>query len=204
MRRVAAFRRSVYVDDLSWFGADDAGPTTDSADTYSWIYAAYSQVGGTVLGTIRVTPDRESGLPIERLVSLHEFRQQKTLAELGRLIVRSDLRRTLLGPRLMKAAYQRAVIHGASHLIADTYVTPSSSGVPSLYHKIGFVEIAPRYYDPAWAPRLPVAAVALDLQRAREEWPQSKHRFFRFFTTVSLDIDHGVTLDRLPAPLHYE
>jgi ribosomal protein S18 acetylase RimI-like enzyme len=183
------FRHDIYVDDIGWLEPDPTGLIRDGYDDGAYNYAAYSD-NDRIVGSVRVVPDGPTGLPLERVAPLNGFREGKRLVELCRLVTDPSLRiGSRLGGLLMKAGYQRAVLHGATHIALDTYVGDEEAC--DLYRKMGFEDVTGLYEDPEWRCELPVITLALDVEQALKEWPIEKAGLFRFFTSPDSAIDHG-------------
>jgi GNAT superfamily N-acetyltransferase len=182
------FRHRIYVAELGWL-SDIGGVLVDQFDESAANYAAYND-GGEIIGSIRVNYDGSLGLPLERRFPLNVYRYGKHLAEVSRFAVSSDYRgSSRAGALLMKAAYQRCVASGISHMLADTYI---GGDAPSqLYEKMGFERIGGPYSDPEYNCELPVFTLALDISKAHTVLPVERPGLWRFFTSIDPDIDHG-------------
>jgi ribosomal protein S18 acetylase RimI-like enzyme len=182
------FRHDIYVDDIGWLEPHPSGLIRDGYDDLAYNYAAYTS-GGLMVGSVRVVPDSATGLPLERVAPLNGYREGKRLVELCRLVTHPSLRAgSRLGGLLMKAGYQRAVLHEATHIALDTYVGDEQAC--DLYRKMGFEDVTGTYEDPEWRCDLPVITLALDVKRALEEWPRTRAGLYKFFTTPDSAIDH--------------
>ena len=183
-----SFRHEVYVDQLGWLPQHPSGLLCDAHDDCAFNYAAIDE-SGLIIGSVRVVPDGPLGLPLERCCPLDSLRAECVLAEICRLAVAPDQRGSRLGGLLMKAAYQRCIAIGATHIALVTYVGRDAAG--PLYEKMGFEHIEGPYPDPEYCFELPVVSLSLDIERAQAEWPAERPGLYRFFTSDAPDIDHG-------------
>lgn len=169
------FRHDTYVDDLGWLPAHPSGLIRDGFDDLAYNYAAFDDAG-TIVGSMRVVPDGAAGLPLERLVPLNGYRSSKRLVELCRLVVHPTHRGSRLGIMLMKAGFQRAVAHDATHIMLDTYVGDGEAC--DLYRRFGFVDVSDEYEDPEWTYARPVVTLSLDIAAAIRDLPTKRSSIF--------------------------
>ena len=169
------FRHSVFVDELYWQDGVE-GILKDQFDEKAHNFAAFDD-DGKIVGSIRVVCDTTSTLPLERFVSLDEFRIGKVMVEFNRLAVAQHLRQcSKVSLHLMAAAYQCALKLKATHMLIDSYHC-----LANLYKKLGFKSIAPPYYDPNFRCELPVLAMACPLSHI-PTWRHSRVGLYRLFT----------------------
>lgn len=187
LRPLFEFRHRIYVEELGWLEGS-GGLLVDEFDGCAVNYAAFSETG-ELIGSVRVVPDGSLGLPLEHCLHLDGFRAGKRLAEISRLAVDPAHRCSRLGARLMKAAYQRCVAMGVTHIMLDTYVDHDESA--TLYERMGFEQLSEPYHDPSYRCDLSVVTLALDIARAHRELPSKSPGIFRFFTSDDDVIDHG-------------
>ena len=153
-------------------------------------YAAYDD-SGEIIGSLRAVPDGPLGLPLERCRVLDGYRDDKRLVELSRLAVAPSWRGSRLAAMLMKAGYQCAGRMGATHIVLDTYVGNGTTP-ERLYTKLGFEQLTEPYPDPDYLWQQGVVTFALDCEQAGRDWPCERAGLYRFFTTRTGLIDHGV------------
>jgi len=182
------FRHEVYVEDLGWLPSHPSGLIRDGYDDLAYNYAAFDG-DGAIVGSMRVVPDSAAGLPLERCAPLNGFRTGKKLVELCRLVVHPELKRSRLGVLLMKAGYQRAVMHGASHIMLDTYVGDGETC--DLYRKFGFVDVTGQYEDTEWRYERPVITLSLDIAAAHRDLHETRATLLRHFVSPDPAIDHA-------------
>lgn len=197
--RLFAFRYHVFVEELGWMARKDHGAhlLVDEFDRDAAEYAAYDNAGN-VVGSLRAVPDGPLGLPLERCRVLDGYRDSRRLVELSRLAVAPAWRCTLLAALLMKAGYQWAERTGATHLVLDTYVG-NSMRPERIYVKLGFEQLTESYSDPDYLWNQGVVTFALDIERAKREWPSQRPSLHHFFTAADERIDHAL---RRPPELH--
>lgn len=179
------FRGDVFCRELGWLPTpvDLSGGLRDHFDEVAHNYAAIDE-RGLVVGSVRVVPDSPSGLPIERNVKLAGLRELMRPAEISRLAVGAELRRTALSMLLMKAAYQCARLRGHDFIVMDTYLDPANQAL-ALYERIGFERLAEPYVDPAYNNPVPVLALGLDCERAERTLSARDPELHDFFCNTS-------------------
>jgi N-acyl-L-homoserine lactone synthetase len=192
LKRLYAFRYSVFVEELGWMARRDRGAhlLVDEYDRDAAEYAAYDETG-QIVGSLRAVPDGPLGLPLERCRVLDGYRDGKHLVELSRLAVAPSRRCTLLAALLMKAGYQWAARNDATHVVLDTYVD-NDLRTERLYMKLGFEQLTRPYRDPDYLWKQSVATFALDIEAARRDWPSLRPSLLQFFTGDDSRIDHGL------------
>ena len=123
LAKLYGFRYRVFVEELGWMARKDRGARklVDEFDRDAAEYAAYERATGQIVGSVRAVADGPLGLPLERCRVLDGYREDKRLVELSRLAVAPRFRGTMLAALLMKAGYQWADRHGATHIVLDTY-----------------------------------------------------------------------------------
>ncbi|TLM94740.1 MAG: GNAT family N-acetyltransferase, partial [Actinobacteria bacterium] len=151
-------------------------------------YAAYDD-SGEVIGSVRVVPDGDLGLPLEHCLPLNGFRDGKRLAEISRLAVGAQHRGSRLPALLMKAGYQRCLHLSVSHIMLDTFV--GGDDATSLYDRMGFIPLSDPYLDPSYDCGEHVLSLSLSVEDAHRELPALHPGLFRFFTSPDPVIDHG-------------
>lgn len=176
------FRRDVFGHELGWLASSDHAYESfrDAFDASAFQYVALDSAG-RILGCVRLVPDSEIGLPIERHIRLGSCRPLLRPAEISRLAVSDRLRRQQLALLLMRAAYERARIEGFDFIVLDTYLEPTNP-LLALYERLGFERLAEPYLDAAYAHPAPIVALGLDCVRAERELPErdpALHRRFR-------------------------
>jgi predicted GNAT family N-acyltransferase len=177
------FRHVVYVDELGWL-SDDDGRLADDFDPDAFNYAAYD-LDGRVVGSVRVVEDGEAGLPLDRCFDLAAFRLGRRLAEVCRLSVLPQYRTSRLPMRLMKTAYERAVLLDATDVVTDAYTDEAI-----LYERLGFRRLGDPYHDdgyncPSW-----VTALSQPVAWVEERWPAERPAAYRIFSDADPFIDH--------------
>lgn len=191
--RLYGFRYRIFVEELGWMARKDRGAhiLVDEFDRDAAEYAAYERSSGRIVGSVRAVADGPFGLPLERCRVLDGYRDDKRLVELSRLAVVPECRGTMLAALLMKAGYQWADAHGATHLVLDTYVE-NGHGPDRLYAKLGFEQLTRPYRDPDYLWEQQVATYALNIATAKRDWASLRPGLLQFFTQVDESIDHGL------------
>lgn len=193
------FRYRVFVEELGWMARKDRGAhiLVDEFDTDAAEYAAYERATGQVVGSVRAIADGPLGLPLERCRVLDGYREDKRLVELSRLAVAPRYRGTMLAATLMKAGFQWADRHGATHVVLDTY-TEHGQATERLYLKLGFEQLTRPYKDPDYLWKESVVTLALDIEAAKRDWRSLRPSLLHFFTSEDECIDHsGASLREL-------
>jgi len=198
--RLFGFRYRVFVEELGWLARKDRGARilVDQFDPDAAEYAAYDRSSGQIVGSVRAVADGPLGLPLERCRVLDGYRDGKRLVELSRLAVSPRYRGTMLAAMLMKAGYQWAERHGATHIVLDTY-TDDVLAVDRLYLKMGFEQLTRQYRDPDYLWKNPVITLSLDIEAAKRDWRSLRPSLLQFFTSQDGRIDHGDVPDLQPA-----
>jgi len=187
LERLYRFRYEVYVEQLLWLPANAEGLLHDEYDEFAFNYAAIED--DQVVGSIRVVPDSQAGLPFERCSPMNGYREGRRVVELCRLAVHQDHRGHFLAGLLMKAGYQRAIMMDATHAALDAYIGEGSNS--HLYTKMGYEPISEPFHDPDWLCKMPEQVFAVDLVGSTRDWPTTRPGLHRFFTTQDDHIDHG-------------
>ncbi len=193
--KLYGFRYRVFVEELGWMARKDRGAhvLVDEFDRDAAEYAAYERASGQIVGSVRAVADGPLGLPLERCRVLDGYRDDKHLVELSRLAVAPRFRGTMLAATLMKAGYQWAERHGATHLVLDTY-TDHGAGTDRLYMKLGFEQLTRAYRDPDYLWKQSVVTLSLDIEAAKRDWPSLRPSLLQFFTEDDQCIDHDGAL----------
>jgi N-acyl-L-homoserine lactone synthetase len=181
------FRHDIYVEQLGWLPPSRDGLVRDDFDDLAYNYAAFDDEG-SVVGSVRVVPDSERGLPLERYAPLNGYRAGKILVETCRLAVHPDSHNTRLGVLLMTAGFQRSAMLGATHGVVDVAVETDSL---RLYEKIGFVRVGDEYVDNHHLGNLRSVTMGHAVADVYRVWPSEKPALYRLFTSVDVCIDHG-------------
>jgi len=85
----------------------------------------------------------------------------------------------------MKAGYQCATKQGANYIVIDICQKDHD-----LYLKTGFVQIGDKYQDPNYNFDDMSVTMGLDCMTAQKEWPYTRPRLYRFFTSPDHRIEH--------------
>lgn len=162
---VIKLRDEVYVRDQGRLAdASDTAATFDRFDRHAVYILA--EDGAEPVGTVKVVPDSEAGLPCEDVVDLTSLRAGHRLVEFGHLMTVPRARNRQIGLGLMRAALVYALTeHGATHVIGD-FFAESDGSLREFYRQIGFTALGAPYQDTRFQ-RAPLSVVAvLDLEDA--------------------------------------
>ncbi|MET8039333.1 GNAT family N-acyltransferase [Micromonospora sp. NPDC005215] len=144
---VRRLREAVYVHEQSRLA--DVADTADTFDRFDG-YASYilAEDGPDAVGTIKVVPDAEIGLPCDDVVDLSALRRPgNRLVEFGHLMTLPRIRQRSVGMALMREALVHSVArYRATHVLGDFFVD-DTGGLRPFYLEIGFVALSPPYAD---------------------------------------------------------
>jgi putrescine aminotransferase len=162
---VLRLRDEVYVRDQERLA--DPSDTADTFDRYDGraVYILADDGTGPV-GTVKVIPDSEAGLPCEDVVDLGSLRPGNRLVEFGHLMTTPRARGQSIGMALMRAALVHSLsAYGATHVIGD-FFAEEDGGLRRFYLDLGFVALCEPYQDVRFL-HAPLSVVAaLDLREA--------------------------------------
>jgi len=181
---VRRLRHVVYVGDQGRFAdVADAATTFDRFDPYAEYITAYDDDGRPV-GTVKVIPDGEAGLPCDDTVDLSGLREGNRLVEFGHLMTLPEVRHREIGMALMReAVICSARKHDMTHILGDFFVD-DSEGLRGFYKEIGFVALHEPYEDTRFqgAPLSLVAALGVADAVRRNSTPEGKKsRLLQYF-----------------------
>lgn len=193
---VIRLREEVYVQDQGRLG--DTSDTSDTFDRFDgnavYILAAD---GAEPVGTIKVVPDTEAGLPCEDMVDVAALRPGNRLVEFGHLMTVPRARGRAIGMALMRTALLFSIAeYAATHVLGD-FFAEKDGGLRGFYRQIGFVPVGPAYRDVRFL-GAPLSVVAvLDLpdagRRARADREKRNTPLQYFFHDYD---DHARTRTR--------
>ncbi|NBE79815.1 GNAT family N-acetyltransferase [Micromonospora rubida] len=181
---VLRLRDEVYVRDQGrLLDATDTEATFDRFDPYAHYILAVA--GDRAVGTVKVIPDQEAGLPCEDVVDLGALRPGHRLVEFGHLMTLPTIRNQSIGMGLMREALVHSVSRfAATHVIGDFFVDGESGRLRDFYLELGFVPLGEPYPDERFAGS-PLSAVAyLDLPaavRLSRTGPGRQNRLLQYF-----------------------
>ena len=155
----------------------------DNFDNSSYNYAAIDEKG-KIIGSIRIILDNSYGLPIYKYHRMNNFQNGRFFAEINRLVVDPTYKNSYLGPLLMKAGHTCATQHGATCIAIG-----SRPDIQSLYLKMGFEKVSDKSFS-SDVPKIYWIAMILDCIAAQKDWPTTRPRLYRFFTTPDKRIEH--------------
>lgn len=79
------------------------------------------------------------------------------------------------------------MLNGTTHIVLET----SPGSLISLYRKMGFMQMGNEYYNPIYKSYFSTSVVlALDCIAAEKQWPYTRPRLYRFFTSPDSRIAH--------------
>ncbi|MFG1955074.1 GNAT family N-acyltransferase [Micromonospora sp. NPDC048830] len=164
---VIRLREAVYVHDQSRLtDVADTATTFDRFDGYASYILAEDETGA--IGTIKVVPDGEIGLPCDDVVDLGALRRPgHRLVEFGHLMTLPRIRQQSVGMALMREALVHSVTrHRATHVLGDFFADEDTGGLRPFYLEVGFVALTPPYADERFH-NAPLSVVgALDVEAA--------------------------------------
>jgi N-acyl-L-homoserine lactone synthetase len=140
------------------------------------------------VGSVRVVPDGVLGLPLERYAPLNGYKADKMLVEFSRLAVDKVRGGPRVGALLMKAAFQRAELVGATHVVLDTVADNERI---LRYEKVGFARLGQPYVDTYHLRAMRSLTMSQRVADVREVWPAARPGLHRFFTSLDPCIDHS-------------
>ncbi len=143
---VLALRKAVYVGTENRISeVADFQQTFDRWDEQARYIVAYDE--GTPVGTVKVIPDSEAGLPCAEFVDLAAVRARGLPVEFGHLIVLPGQRGQGIGMLLMREAFRFSVHEfRATHIVADLFLDKRDTS--TFYRKLGFEVLHGPYRDP--------------------------------------------------------
>ena len=172
---VLALRDQVYVRDQARLAdVADTAATFDRFDRQSTYILACQDA--EPVGTIKVVPDSEIGLPCEDMISLASLRsgeRARRLVEFGHLMTVPRARNRQIGIGLMRAALVHSLTeHAATHVLGDFFAEDDGS-LRGFYTQIGFVPVGEPYRDTRFqhAPLSVIAVLDLEDAAARTRTP---------------------------------
>ncbi|GHF52403.1 hypothetical protein GCM10010218_37330 [Streptomyces mashuensis] len=145
---VLRLRDAVYVRDQGRLAdAADTAATFDRFDPHADYVLAYA--GDEAIGTVKVVPDSDAGLPCEDMVDLGPLRTAgNRLTEFGHLMTLPEVRGRKVGMALMREALVHSVsVHGATHVLGDFFADEEAGGLRGFYLEIGFTAVQEPYRD---------------------------------------------------------
>lgn len=187
LNEVVKLRALAYGKHLPQLGARLAVP--EEAD-FEWgceVFAAVSQLDGTVLGTFRIHTNAFKPLPLESSISLPDTHQGRRLVEPTRLCIRGDVRASMVKAALFKALYQYCAAQQVDHA-----VVAGRRPVDRMYDGLLFSDVAQvgRFYPMAHAGHLPHRVMSQATADVPRTWRAAAHALYPFFfETVHEDID---------------
>ncbi|MEV8633635.1 GNAT family N-acyltransferase [Streptosporangium sp. NPDC051023] len=143
---VLRLRDAVYVQDQGRLSdAADTAETFDRFDAHAEYIIAYQEA--EAIGTVKVVPDSEAGLPCEDVVDIASLRAGGRLVEFGHLMTLPQVRNREIGMSLMREGLVHSVTkYGATHVLGD-FFAEEGGGIRSFYTEIGFVALHEPYRD---------------------------------------------------------
>lgn len=162
---VLRLRELVYVEDQGRLvDATDTADTFDRFDGRAVYLLAHD--GTEAVGTIKVVPDSEAGLPCDDVVDVEPLRPGNRLVEFGHLMTVPRARNRSIGMALMREALILGLTrYGATHVLGD-FFAEQNGALREFYTEIGFVPVGAPYPDTRFA-GAPLSVVAvLDLADA--------------------------------------
>ncbi|NUQ95942.1 MAG: GNAT family N-acetyltransferase [Streptomyces sp.] len=162
---ILRLRDLVYVRDQGRLvDAADTAATFDRFDPHA-VYILACQ-GTEPVGTVKIVPDSQAGLPCEDVVDVGELRAGNRLVEFGHLMTVPRVRKQSIGMALMREAVVLSTRRfAATHVLGDFFVE-DGNGLRSFYTDLGFVPMGEPYRDERFAGS-PLSVVgALDLAAA--------------------------------------
>ncbi|MFD9903058.1 GNAT family N-acetyltransferase [Streptomyces sp. NPDC059063] len=186
---VLRLRDAVYVGDQGRLAdAGDTAATFDRFDPYAEYIVGYDD--GRPVGTVKVVPDTEAGLPCDDTVDLSGLRDGNRLVEFGHLMTLPEMRHREIGMALMReAVIHSARTHDMTHILGDFFVD-DSEGLRGFYKEIGFFALHEPYEDHRFKGSPLSLVAALDVTEAvrRARTPEGKKsRLLQYFFG---DYDH--------------
>lgn len=159
-------RDLVYVQDQGRIDAPE--DLTESFDLFdAKAVHLLAEQDGEPVGTIKVVPDSELGLPCEQMVTLDGYRPGRRLVEFGHLMTIPRVRSRRIGMDLMREALLLARSDfGATHVVGDFFAEDTGDGLRGFYTALGFTPLAPVYRDARFKDAPPSVVGALDLAAA--------------------------------------
>jgi hypothetical protein len=166
LAEVCRLRASAYSHYLGDLGQIFGEPDAIDARSDTHVYAARAKTNGRVVGSIRVTTNTETKLPLEQSAALPAEQSRLRLAEFTRLVVARDGADASLVAMLMKTAYLDAVERDVAML-----VVAAREKMALRYEALGFRDVERgRWYPLAHAGGLDHRVLALDLRNIEERY----------------------------------
>jgi predicted GNAT family N-acyltransferase len=174
---VIALRDAVYVRDQERL--TDVGDTAATFDRFD-PHAVYilALAGPVAVGTVKVVPDGEAGLPCDDVADLTALRRPgHRLVEFGHLMTLPEVRHQSLGMALMREALALSVRrYRATHVLGDFFADEQTGGLRPFYLSVGFTAVTEPYADARFH-NAPLSIVgALDLVAAARRCATEEHR----------------------------
>ncbi|MCI4066853.1 GNAT family N-acetyltransferase [Micromonospora sp. R77] len=181
---VRRLREAVYVQDQSRLvDVADTAATFDRFDGHATYLLA--EDGTEAVGTIKVVPDGEIGLPCDDVVDLAFLRRPgNRLVEFGHLMTLPRIRQQSVGMALMRAALVHSVArHRATHVLGD-FFADDTGGLRPFYLQVGFVAVGEPYPDERFhnAPLSVVGVLDVEAAARRCRAPENRdNRVLQYF-----------------------
>lgn len=187
---VIRLRDAVYVHDQGRLA--DVGDTAATFDRFDG-HAVYILAGSgdDAVGTVKVVPDGELGLPCEDVADLSAWRRSgNRLVEFGHLMTLPEIRSRSVGMALMREALVHSVReYRATHVFGDFFADEQTGGLRPFYLQVGFEAVTPPYSDERFH-NAPLSIVgALDLVAAARRCHSAAERDNRILQYFFADYD---------------
>ncbi|MFJ2766420.1 GNAT family N-acetyltransferase [Streptomyces sp. NPDC087300] len=163
---VLRLREAVYVQDQERLS--DTSQTADTFDKFdAQAYYLLAYAGAEAVGTIKIVPDSQAGLPCEDVADIGALRAGHRLVEFGHLMTLPDARNQKIGMRLMREALVHSVqTHQVTCILGDFFIDDLDGKLRDFYTDIGFVPVHGPYQDPRFTGAPLSMVAALDVPEA--------------------------------------
>jgi hypothetical protein len=161
----------IYADELGWLDCS-VGNTLDEFHPHSHyilIELVRNDHYPVPIGTARFVMDSPLGLPIERFLPFGPFKEDRTLIEVQKMMIRPEYRSRRfssapfgLMPLIMQRTMRFAIAHNVSMIIADVFNDRQVSPIGPL-EQIGFERIGVPFVDTELG--FPVESIAMGISR---------------------------------------